>query len=141
MDQNKFVNAYIETTINSLIENIKLNLQLQAQIKVIESVIGEKDQVINTLNQQLSENIEAADWKVKYENAETNYNAILGKLKHMDTLLTQVNDMKNIILEKDKQIEQLKSEIVLLNTPKEAKEKVINTKQSKKVVEQKIDDF
>lgn len=138
MDQNKFVNAYIETTINSLIENIKLNLQLQAQIKVIESVIGEKDQVINSLNQQLSENKEAEDWKVKYDAAETNYNAILGKLKHMDTLLAQVNDMKNIILEKDKQIELLKSEIEYLNVPKE---KVINTKQTKKVVEQRTDDF
>lgn len=138
MDQNKFVNAYIETTINSLIENIKLNLQLQTQMKVTESVIGEKDQTINSLNQQLSENKVAEDWKVKYDAAETNYNAILGKLKHMDTLLAQVNDMKNIIIEKDKQIEQLKSEIERLSVPKE---KVINTKQSKKVVEQKIDDF
>lgn len=138
MDQNKFVNAYIETTINSLIENIKLNLQLQAQIKVTESVIGEKDQVINSLNQQLSENREAEDWKVKYDAAETNYNAILGKLKHMDTLLAQVNDMKNIILEKDKEINFLKSEINRLNVPKE---KVINTKQSKKNLESVTDDF
>lgn len=109
MDQSKFINTYIETVMNSVIENVKLNLQLQTQIKVNEFVVAEKDQIIASLTQRINENKVAEDWKVKYESAETNYNAILGKLSHMDSLLNQVREMKKIIAKKDAQIEELKS--------------------------------
>jgi hypothetical protein len=128
MDQNKFINTYIDIVVANLVEQIKTNLQLQTQVKVHEFVVADKEQIIASLSQQLNENRIAEDWKVKYESAESNYNAILGKLKHMDTLLAQVNDMKNIIIEKDSQIAVLKSEIEELKFPK----KVINTKVKKK---------
>lgn len=128
MDQSKYINSYIETTINTLIEYVKSNLQLQTQVKVNEFVIAEKDQTINALNQQLSENKVAEDWKVKYEASETNYNAILAKLNHMNTLLAQVSDMKKNIIEKDAKINSLQKEIDELKNPK----KVINTKIKKK---------
>lgn len=141
MDQSKFINTYIETVMNSVIENVKLNLQLQTQVKVNEFVVAEKDQVIASLTQQLNENKVAEDWKAKYEGAETNYNAILGKLSHMDTLLHQVGEMKKIIAEKDKQIATLTSQLEELKNPK----KVINTKAKKSIEEPKqetlVDDF
>lgn len=134
MDQSKFINTYIETVINSVIENVKLNLQLQTQVKVNEFVVAEKDQIIAALTQQINENKVAEDWKVKYESAEANYSAILGKLSHMDTLLHQVGEMKKIIAEKDRQLDELKN-------PK----KVINTKTKKATEETKqetpVDDF
>lgn len=158
MDQSKFINTYIETVMNSLIENIKVNLQLQTQIKVSESVVVEKDQIIASLTQQINDSrtaedlrtkyeasindsVRAAeDWKAKYEAAETNYNAILGKLSHMDTLLNQVGEMKKIISDRNVEIEALKREIIETKNPK----KVINTK-TKKIVEEiqqeKTDDF
>lgn len=128
MDQSKYINTYIETIVNTLIEYMKSNLQLQTQVKVNEFVVAEKDQTINSLNQQLSENKVAEDWKAKYEAAETNYSAILAKLNHMNTLLAQVGDMKKIIIEKDAQIDLLQKEIDELKNPK----KVINTKIKKK---------
>lgn len=131
MDQGKFINTYIENVMNSLIENVKVNLQLQTQVKVNEFVVAEKDQVIASLTQQLNENKAAEDWKTKYESAETNYNAVLGKLNHMDTLLHQVGEMKRIIFEKDAQIDILHRELEELKNPK----KVINTK-TKKIVEE-----
>lgn len=123
MDQNTFINTYIDITINALQDYIKANLQLQTQIKVNEFVIVEKDKVIASLTQQLTENKTAEDWKTKYEAAESNYSAILGKLKHMDVLMGQVNDMKKTIIIKDKQIEELKNQ---------TQKKVINTKTKKK---------
>lgn len=128
MDQNKFINTYIDITINTLQDYIKANLQLQTQIKVNEFVVAEKDQVIASLNQQLAENKIAEDWKIKYDAAEANYSAILGKLKHMDALLNQISEMKKIIITKDAQIEILNKEIEELKVPK----KVINTKTKKK---------
>ncbi len=147
MDQTTFINTYIDITINALQDYVKANLQLQTQIKVNEFAIAEKDKVIASLTQQLSENKTAEDWKVKYDAAEANYSAILGKLKHMDVLLSQVNDMKKLVLTKDAQIELLNKEIEELKSPK----KVINTRTKKKdislpIVEDKpkettLDDF
>jgi cell division septum initiation protein DivIVA len=147
MDQNIFINTYIDVVINSLQDYVKANLQLQTQIKVNEFVVAEKDKVISSLTQQLTENKTAEDWKTKYEAAENNYSAILGKLKHMDALLSQINDMKKLVLTKDAQIELLNKEIEELKSPK----KVINTKTKKKeislpIVEDKpkettLDDF
>ena len=147
MDQNTFINTYIDVVINSLQDYVKANLQLQTQIKVNEFAVAEKDKVISSLTQQLAENKTAEDWKTKYESAESNYSAILGKLKHMDALLSQINDMKKLVLTKDAQIELLNKEIEELKSPK----KVINTKTKKKemsllIVEDKpkettLDDF
>jgi hypothetical protein len=65
----------------------------------------------------------------------------------MDALLSQINDMKKLVLTKDAQIELLNKEIEELKSPK----KVINTKTKKKeislsIVEDKpkettLDDF
>ncbi len=146
MDQNKFINTYIDVSINSLLEYVKSNLQLQTQVKVHEFVVGEKDQIIADLTKQLTENKIAEDWKVKYEAAETNYSEILKKLSHMDTLLNQVGEMKKTIISKDVEIDLLKKEIEELKSP--SPKKVINTKISKKIdqgslVQQtsKLDDF
>ena len=128
IDQGKFINTYIDIIINQLLEGVKTNLQLQTQVKVGEFVVADKDQLIAALTQQLNENKVAEDWKVKYESAESNYNSILGKLKHMDTLLAQISDMKKMIIEKDAVIGSLKHEIDELKNPK----KVINTKIAKK---------
>jgi hypothetical protein len=134
MDQNKFINTYIDITINNLLEYVKSNLQLQTQIKVLEFVAAEKDQIIASLTQQVNENKTAEDWKIKYESAEANYSAILTKLSHMNTLVSQIADMKKQILSKDAKIELLEKELDELKEPK----KVINTK-TKKSVEQSTD--
>lgn len=149
VDQNKFINTYIDIIVNTLLEQIKSNLQLQTQVKIHEFVVADKDQIIASLTQQLSENKVAEDWKVKYEAAETNYSAVLGKVKHMDTLLSQIGEMKNIIIGKDLEIENLKTEINELSVKLSATSpiKAINTKVKKKAeepvkeTEKTLDDF
>lgn len=128
VDQNQFINTYIDVIINTLQEHLKANLQLQTQVKVNEFVVAEKDKLIATLNEQITQNRVAEDWKVKYESAEINYSAVLNKLKNMDALLSQVNDMKKMIVEKDAQISLLKEELDQIKNGK----KVINTKTKKK---------
>jgi len=140
MDQNKFINTYIDVIVHNLLEHVKTNLQLQTQVKVNELVIADKDQIIASLTQQLNENKLAEDWKTKYESAEQNYSNILSKLSHMDNLLNQVGEMKKMIIAKDAEISSLKN-------PKVPEPKVINTKVKKKAEESvrdpttKTDDF
>lgn len=128
MDQNLFINTYIDVIITTLQEHLKANLQLQTQVKVHEFVVAEKDKTIASLTEEINQNKIAEDWKVKYEAAETNYSAIMSKLKHMDGILAQFNDMKKLLAEKDAQITVLKEDLEQLRNPK----KVINTKTKKK---------
>ena len=140
MDQNKFINTYIDVSINSLLEYVKTNLQLQTQIKVHEFVVGEKDEIIAELKRQLNENKTAEDWKTKYEAAESNYSAVMNKLNHMNALMNQIADMKQQILTRDAKIALLEQE---LESTKDTK-KVINTKVKKKdetKSEKTLDDF
>jgi hypothetical protein len=145
MDQNKFINTYIDVIVNSILEYVKSNLQLQTQLKVHEHMVAERDQLINNLNQQIADNKVAEDWKTKYDAAETNYSAALGKLKHMDILLNQLNEMKKSIIVKDAKIEELNDEINELKGLK----KVINKKKKEETPsiteqisqEKTLDDF
>jgi bacterioferritin (cytochrome b1) len=105
-------------------------MQLQTQVKVNEFVVAEKDQIIASLNQKFLENKVAEDWKVKYEAAETNYAASQNKLKHMDTLLAQIGDMKKTIMLKDEQILLKDEQIAELTAPK----KVINRKKKEELL-------
>lgn len=141
VDQNTFINTYIDIIVNTLTEQIKANLQLQTQVKINEFVVAEKDKIILSLTAQLNDNKVAENWKVKYEAAEANYSSILAKLSHMDTLLAQIGDMKKIILEKDKEIEELKSPKKVINTKitktKEQPLSIVNEEKTEK----KTDDF
>lgn len=128
MDQNLFINTYIDTIVGTIEEYLKANLQLKTQVKVNEMIVAEKDRTIQSLTEELRVNRAAEDWKTKYDAAETNYNAALGKLKHMDGLLSQVGEMKKIILAKDAEIELLNNELQELRGSK----KVINIKTKKK---------
>ena len=147
IDQNAFINTYIDVIINSIQEYLKSSLQLQTQIKVNELVIANKDQIISSLTQQINENKVAEDWKVKYESAEHNYAEAMNKLSHMDTLLNQLSDMKKTIIKKDEEIAELKCKLSNNKTSKTSETKVINTKEKKKVEEPvkkditEIDDF
>ena len=128
MDQNLFINTYIDTIVGTLEEYLKANLQLKTQVKVNEMLIAEKDKAIQSLTQEITENLTAEDWKTKYESAEKNYNAVLGKLKHMDGLFNQIGEMKKMMSSKDAQIELLTNELDELKGTK----KVINIKTKKK---------
>lgn len=145
MDQSRFINTYIDIIVTSLMEQIKTNLQLQTQVKVHEFVVEDKDKVIADLNRRLTENVVAEDWRVKYEAAESNYSAAMGKLRHMDSLLAQVADMKSQINQKDDALASLAAkeaelaskngEIAALREELEqikSAKKVINTKGKKK---------
>lgn len=153
MDQNHFINTYIDVSINSLLEYVKTNLQLQTQVKVSESVIGHKDQVIADLTKQLSENKLAEDWKTKYDAAEANYSAAMGKLNHMNNLMTQIADIKQQIVYKDARINNLEKELEISNkdnltkslTLEKYTEKISNLEQelesikdAKKVINTKV---
>lgn len=105
VDQSKFINTYIDTVVNAVLENVKSNLQLQTQIKVSEFVVAEKDQYIASLQAEIESlrqqgaDLEAA--RSTATNWEQQYHAMATKVGHMDTLINQLSDMKKQIIDRD----------------------------------------
>lgn len=145
MDQNRYINAYVDIVIGQLHEMLSNNLQLKTQNRLANEIIQEKDNLIGDMQNQLNvaknndNDVQTA--KEKAKQWEDSYHTMVNKVAHMETLLNQVKDMKTIILEKDKTILELQQNIEDLKTPK----KVINIKPKKKVeeikLENSIDDF
>ena len=144
MDQNKYINTYIDIIVGQLHELLNSNLQLKTQIKLANDLIQEKDQIIGNLQNQLS-SIQHNDSDVQIakdqaKHWEDSYHAMTNKVAHMETLLTQIKNMKATVLEKDNRITELSKELEELKMPK----KVINTKVKKLEVvkdKQPTDDF
>jgi hypothetical protein len=145
MDQNRYINAYVDIVIGQLHEMLSNNLQLKTQNRLANEIIQEKDNLIGDMQNQLNvaknndNDVQTA--KEKAKQWEDLYHTMVNKVAHMETLLNQVKDMKTIILEKDKIILELQQNIKDLKTSK----KVINIKPKKKVeeikLENSIDDF
>jgi chromosome segregation ATPase len=137
MDQSKYINTYIDVIIGQLHETLSNNLQLKTQVKIANDIIQEKDQAITNLQNQLSsvqnndEDVRKAKEQAKHW--EDSYHAMSVKVVHMDTVLKQISDMKNQILLRDKQIEELQTKLT------KPTKKVINKKE---VIQETItDDF
>jgi hypothetical protein len=137
MDQSKYINTYIDVIIGQLHETLSSNLQLKTQVKIANDIIQEKDQVIINLQNHLSSvqnnDEDVRNAKEHAKHWEDSYHAMNAKVAHMDTLLKQITDMKNQILLRDKQIEELQTTLI------KPIKKVINKKEA--VQENTTDDF
>ena len=144
-DTSKFVNAYIDLTVSQLHEYLNNLLQVKAQLKVSNDLLSEKDAIIAKLTQDLETNkadnqeiVKVRDQARKWEDA---HNAMAGKVAHLDTALAQISQMKNEVIERDKklaelntQIQSLQEEITILKTPISTPKKPLNNKVKKETV-------
>jgi D-aminopeptidase len=118
---NKYVNAYIDTSVGMINEYITKYIQVQAQLKVANDIIAEREGIINQLTSEIT--------KIREESAkvnETEFIAMKNKLSHMDTLMQQMGQMKLLIKEKDEEINKLKNQVIDITT-----KPVINIKRRK----------
>lgn len=135
-DANKYVNAYIDFAVSQLHENLNVILQLKTQAKMANDLVSEKDTIIAKLTQDLETNktdnqeiVKLRDQARKWEDA---HNAAVGKVAHLDTALSQIAQMKNEIIERDKTIKSLQDEIAILKTP--LPKKALNNKVKKETI-------
>jgi len=143
-DSSSYVNAYIDNAVGMLHEHISTILNLKAQNKVITDLVALKDAQIVQLAQSLenerlnreTNNDELVVLRNKNQSLESTMKEYDKKLSHMNTLLKQVSEMKNIILEKDKELQKFlpKKPEVIMNkkspTQKPIETKVITSKET-----------
>lgn len=145
MDQQKYINTYVDKSIGMLHEYVNMVIQLRTQLHIANDLIQEKDQVISSLQEDNDKN-KAEEDKINAALAsakgwEDNYNAMKNKVGHMDTLTAQLNETKNMLLAKTQEVNSLRAEIEQLRNPRI--KKAINTKKEKSVdlPRKETDDF
>ena len=154
-DNNKYINAYVDIAIGTIHEYLASNIQLKAQNKISNDLLSEKEQIIASLQTEISKiNKNSVDMQSLQSSAKTweeSYNAMKVKISHMDALTSQILEMKKEVIKRDEKIKELEDKLVELNKknkkkqqpisePKTIKSLVINeTTQDKKQLP--IDDF
>lgn len=144
MDQNRYVNTYIDVMVGQIHESVISNLQLKTQVKIANDMLQEKDAVIGKLQNSIdavqNNDVDVENAQNSARHWEDSYHAAMNKVAHMETLMKQIKDMKVVILQNEQTIANLTNQIEELKTPK----KVINTRTKKTVepkIENKTDDF
>ena len=148
-DQNKYVNAYIDSAVGMLHENLNSVIQLKTEIKVATGIIAEKDGIIGNLTSQIesissdNESLSVLQEKVKELNA-TNI-ALSAKTSHIDTFMNQISSMKKELIDKQAKINALENELdQIKNPPKKSKlnrNKSLLLPTTESIIKKVVDDF
>lgn len=136
MNQEKFVNSYIELLTATITESIQKNLVLQTQKKIAEQELNDaneslkqfdnknkqeltiKQNEIDSLKHQLGEMrkqrdisvAESAEIKKNIEHVDTFKNELIKARKHNENLVTKINELELQLEEKVKTFEPLLQE-------------------------------
>lgn len=164
MDQQKYINTYVDKSVGMLHEYVSMILQLRTQLHIANDLIKEKDQVISDLRQVNDKNNLDANELVKAKQSaqawEDQYNVMKNKAAHIDTFSNQINEMKQALLlktaehdeykrrfedtsraltSKESELDILKKEIIELKKllPQETKKETIRNDVPKKIINTK----
>lgn len=97
-DPNAYVNTFIDTSVGMLHEYLGQMLQLKTQIKLANDLIVEKDQQIASLLSAKQELDELRILRDKYTELEKNFHAVSTKASHFDSMIGQVNQLKQDLI-------------------------------------------
>jgi chromosome segregation ATPase len=129
VDQNKYINGYIDNAVGMIHENVNLILQLKTQLRLANELISEKDAIITNISSELennkNNNIENDMMVTKLTSDLKHLRAanetMSSKLSHIDTALSQISQMKAQIIERDEKIVFLEKSIEQLNNNRKNK--------------------
>ena len=129
VDQNKYINGYIDNAVGMIHENVNLILQLKTQLRLANELISEKDAIITNISSELennkNNNIENDMMVTKLTSDLKHLRAanetMSSKQSHIDTALTQISQMKAQIIERDEKIVFLEESIEQLNNNRKNK--------------------
>mgnify|MGYP000920271165 FL=1 len=160
MDQNHYINSYIDTTIGVLHEYLTQILQLKTQLKLAQEVIaekerinveqdaaiGEQNKIIEEAYQKLDEQIASGSNELNNARAENQRlinemdalrretEAVNQKASHMESCLKTVVDLKKQLQNRDTIIGELEANVKDLQSKLENKEIPVSTKKPKTTV-------
>lgn len=100
MDSGKYINAYVETISGTLHEYLNNILQLKAQLKIAEEMIGEKDAALQSMSNQLLErdiaDVELGKLRTQLDQVSNENAALRNKASQVDTFTDQILSLIHI---------------------------------------------
>lgn len=142
-DSSAYINAYIETTMGVLHENLSNILQTKTQLKLSNDLLKIKNEEVARLQQEL-EKVKEESGKTlseleKSKKVEEEIHALRNKASIADSMTNQFNDVKRQLIEKNDEITLLKDKINKLNvTITELKSKKQTVKKDAQVSPKKL---
>lgn len=130
MDQEKFVNQYIELLNATVSEAIQKNLVIQAQKKIIEAENAEIKEILKNISTEKDREIDSLKSQL---NQSRRQEAITGNekeelkksIQHVDTFKNELikarSDIENLLIvikEKDKELDKLRPKVETKEEPK-----------------------
>jgi ribosomal protein L29 len=141
----KYFNAYVDSAVGIIHENLSLILQLKAQLKVandllaekdgfITSQISERDKTIDSLSNELTnlrtQSVDVEEVKKNAKFWEDSYHAMNNKVAHMETLTKQYNELKTQFFTVSEELRVANLKVEELENANKAPKKVLNTKNN-----------
>lgn len=122
MSDTNFMNTYVNLVVETVHNYLNEVLQLKTQVTILNGLVSEKDQAIASLSEQVEslkvekqqyQGNESEMQKLRDNAAswETQYNNMINKVSHMDTLTNQYNDLKRQFVEKTQDIDNITNEL------------------------------
>lgn len=139
----KYFNAYVDSAVGIIHENLNTILQLKAQLRVANDLMTERDGVVstqlterdNTITSLSSELASLKDQSVNSEELKKNakywedsYHAMNNKVAHMETLTKQYNELKSQFFTVSEELKLAHLKIEELESVNKVPKKVLNTK-------------
>lgn len=97
-DQSKYINAFVDTCISTMTEQMQNLIQAKAQLKVANDIVTDRDNYIKVLQEEIvrlnkenNSKDDAVSRAITYENENI---AIKNKLAQMEILTKQYNELK-----------------------------------------------
>lgn len=123
MENNQnFVNYYIDTLISTMTDAIVRNVSLQANAKIANEVIEEKNKKISEFESAEKQKLSELEKQLTEYKATVNslvimkneYESTKHQIQHLQTFKTQLLECQKSLIEKDNLIGELESKIELL---------------------------
>lgn len=156
MSDVDYMNTYVSVALETVHSYVNDTLQLKTQIKVLNDLVSQKDQVVQDLSAQLQSlsmendgrrNTEGElqnEMQTLRDNAsswESQYNNIMNKVSHMDTLTNQYNELKGQYIEKENELNNVSNELSRIMNEFNAKQSECeNLKQTIESLQKQHDD-
>jgi predicted nuclease with TOPRIM domain len=140
MNNENYVNYYVEILTNTLTDAVVRNVSLQANAKISDDVINHQNKQIDDLKNKLKEKeIEVENCKNHIERLEydrENFESVKSQVTHLDTFRSELmksrKENEELISKHKKVVEELNSKIEFLQLSPAQRKKVtpVNTTQS-----------
>lgn len=142
MGDSEFMNTYVNVALETIHSYVNETLQLKTHLKVVNDLVSQKDQVIHDLNARIeslyTENEGRRSTEGEMQNQmqhlrdnasswESQYNNIINKVSHMDTLTNQYNDLKKQYVKKETEVNRISDELKSIVDERDSLKNELNT--------------